>query len=245
VKHARSEMSLSIVIPAFNEEATLGTVIAGCLDTFDSDPRLAEIVVVDDSSSDRTAEVAKEFARRDQRIRLLGNAERIGCVPSVVRGFEHAGGEFVFFMPADEQVPPSIARRCLDVAADGYDVVVTRRSRRQDPWYRILLSTIYNRLIRLIVSDFPATDIDSSSLFRRSTIAENLDSRRATAFALVRFVLAARGKGASIMEIEIPHLRRSGGRAHGVRMREILAGVKGLLTLLRWRVRRDPVLKRK
>jgi glycosyltransferase involved in cell wall biosynthesis len=231
--------TLSIVVPAYNEEATLESVLRGCGTVFEQDARLAEIVVVDDRSTDRTAELARAAGAGDPRVKLLSNTAQMGCVPSVLRGFEAAVGEFVFFLPADGQILPDVVKRCLETAEQGgHDVVVTRRVDRQDPWYRVYLSKAYNRAIRLILPRFPATDIDSVCLFRRSVIAGHRRPEDATTFTLVELLLTAQRRGASIAEIEIVHHPRAGGTSTGLRLREIRDGVKGLLSILRWRLKK-------
>ena len=228
-------VSLAIVIPAYNEQATLADVVEDCLAVFAGDERLLEILVVDDRSTDTTAAIAGELGGRDARVRLLANPRQLGCVPTVLRGFEAASADFVFFLPADGQVEPEVALRCLDVAETGADVVVTRRVDRQDPWYRIALSRAYNLMVRALVRGFPASDIDSSCLFRRELAAHPGRWESATAFALVELLLEAQRAGARIDEIEIRHLPRQGGQANGVKLREIRGGLEGLVRLARWR----------
>lgn len=229
--------TLAIVIPAYNEQATLPAILRRCVEVFAGDERLTEILVVDDLSSDGTGDAVREWHERDARIGLVRNDTQSGCVPSVLRGFGLVAADFAFFLPADGQVSPDVARRCLDVAeASGHDVVVTRRSDRRDPAHRRAISAAYNRAIRLVAPGFPASDVDSSFLCRRELAADR-PWRRATAFALVELLVAAQRRGASIAEIDIEHHARAGGRAHGVRPREIAAAARGLALLLAERLR--------
>ena len=215
-------------------------MLRGCLEEFDGDPRLAEIVVVDDMSTDRTAALARAVAADDERVRLLSNTSQMGCVPSVLRGFDAAQGNFLFFLPADGQILPDVARACLDAAAEaGADVVMTRRVDRQDPWYRVYLSRVYNLAIRAILRGFPAHDIDSSCLFRRELIAGHRPPSEATTFTLVELVLLARERHAKIVEIEIAHHPRAGGISRGMRPREMRRPAsEGCLSILHWRFAR-------
>lgn len=227
--------TLSIVIPAYNEEATLAATVEECRRVFADDERLAEIMIVDDVSTDGTRDLARTLADQDPRVHVLANHAQMGCVPTVLHGFREAQADYVFFLPADGQVPATAARACLDVAERGADVVTTRRATREDPWYRLVLAGCYNRFIRLVAHDFPASDVDSSSLFRRSTIQGLPVLNGTDAFALVELLLVARRRGARFAEIEIPHLPRAGGQSTGLRVREILAGARGIARLMRWR----------
>ena len=231
MQRQRQDATLAIVIPAFNEEEVLARTLADCAQVFADDSRLREIIVVDDASTDGTARIVEQHAAGDERIRLERNPTCVGCVPTVLRGFGLAESEFSFFLPADGQITADVARACLDKAEAGYDVVLTRRVSRQDPAHRIWMSRAYNWLVRRVLPGFPAADIDSSCLFR-TALATSIDVRSPGAFGLVELVHAAQRSGARIVEIEIEHHPRQGGRAHGLRSREIVDAAKGLTRMV-------------
>ena len=105
-KKLTSRDCLSVVIPVYNEEATLGEIVEQVLKI----PHLLEIVVVDDCSTDGSREVLREYAARDPRIRLLRNEVNVDFVHSRNRGIAEARGAAVASAsscPSNGAAPPA------------------------------------------------------------------------------------------------------------------------------------------
>jgi glycosyltransferase involved in cell wall biosynthesis len=131
------ERTVSVVIPARNEEASVGRVVSGVLAALPG----AEVIVVDDGSTDGTATVAGAAgAKVVSRPRGLGNGAAIKT------GARVASGELIVFMDADGQHDPAEIPRLLRALAEGYDMVVGARDRRgQANAGRALANGFYNR----------------------------------------------------------------------------------------------------
>jgi glycosyltransferase involved in cell wall biosynthesis len=229
--------SLAIVIPARDEEESLPATLRDCLSTFEGDARLVELIVVDDESSDGTSELVRSYAQRDPRVSLLANDERLGCIPSTLRGFRQATAEFCFFLPADGQIGAIEARRALDVGEAGSDLVLTRRKTREDSAVRRLASDFYNRALKLLAPGLPGSDVDSSFLIRRRFVELAPAPTSGTSFASVDLFLSAVRNGASATEITIDHRPRTAGKETGLEPREVLGAIRGLSSLLVKRLR--------
>jgi glycosyltransferase involved in cell wall biosynthesis len=120
---------LSIVVPAFNEEATLGAVIERLLQV----EAVREIVVVDDGSQDRTFAVALEMARRHSRVHVLRHLQNAGKTAALRTGFASTTGELVIVQDADlEYDPRQIEEVIRPIMAGVADVVYGSRFLRQD-----------------------------------------------------------------------------------------------------------------
>ena len=88
---------LSVVVPAYNEEATL----AGVVKKLSELPQLLEIVIVDDCSRDRTAEIAERLAAADSRVRVARHSRNSGKTEALKTGFAMTRGEIVIVQDAD------------------------------------------------------------------------------------------------------------------------------------------------
>src|SRR3954471_19871570 len=141
---------LSLVMPAFNEEAGIVEAVAEAHEALAGLGYEFEILVVDDGSTDRTAERVADLAAFRPRVRLLTHRTNLGYGAALRTGFEAAEYDLVAFTDADGQfflddlddlVP--LTRKC--------HVAVGRRVSRQDPWRRRFLSWGYNRLARLLL----------------------------------------------------------------------------------------------
>ncbi len=147
----------SIVIPAYNEAAR----IIGALESVVACVRVrgwsAEIVVVDDGSRDRTAELVGAFAAGAPEVRLLRNQGNHGKGYSVRNGLLHSFGEIVMFTDADLSAPIEEAEGLFAAIAGGADIAIgsrwlerTRQTIRQ-PFYRQFFGRCFNAVTRLIM----------------------------------------------------------------------------------------------
>jgi len=121
---------LSIVIPAYNEENRIGRTLTETFDYLDRQNYASEIIVVNDGSTDHTAETAHNFGSRTKvRLRLIENPGNRGKGYSVRNGMLQAAGEIVLFFDADLATPTSEIVKVIEpIARDCYDVVFGSRA---------------------------------------------------------------------------------------------------------------------
>src|SRR5438132_7001428 len=111
---------LSVVIPAYNEAATLTTIVGRVLIV----PRLLEIVIVDDCSTDGTPEIAAELAASNPRVRLIRQPKNAGKTEALKAGFAATRGEIVIVQDADLEYDPAEIPEVIQPILDGYADVV-------------------------------------------------------------------------------------------------------------------------
>jgi dolichyl-phosphate beta-glucosyltransferase len=147
----------SIVIPAFNEKARIGATLSEVIRCVQSNRWAAEVIVVDDGSTDGTAAIVKTFAERYPFVHLLSNESNRGKGYSVRNGMLHADGEIVLFTDADLSSPIEEAHRLFTAVREGADVAigsrwleVTRQTIRQ-PLYRRFFGRCFNLVTRMIM----------------------------------------------------------------------------------------------
>jgi glycosyltransferase involved in cell wall biosynthesis len=100
--------SLTVAIPALNEEKNIESAIRAALETGAKVPELRlEIIVIDDGSRDRTAEIVRGVSQQHDNVRMIQNPENIGLGASIRRAIEAAGMEKFLFIPGDNDIPAS------------------------------------------------------------------------------------------------------------------------------------------
>ncbi|MDR3176639.1 MAG: undecaprenyl-phosphate 4-deoxy-4-formamido-L-arabinose transferase [Desulfovibrio sp.] len=141
--------TLSVVIPAYNEEESLGELLERTTKACRSLNLDYEIIVVDDGSADRTAEILDAAAQApDSRIVAVLLNRNYGQHAAVMAGFSQAAGDLIITMDADLQNPPEEIPRLVETAGQGYDVVGSVRVDRRDTWFRKFASRLINALIK-------------------------------------------------------------------------------------------------
>jgi glycosyltransferase involved in cell wall biosynthesis len=144
-------VDLSVVVPCYEEQATLPRLVEtlqaeleGLVDTF-------EVILVDDGSRDETVRLMREAHRADPRFRYLSLSRNFGKEAAMLAGLSQARGDAVAILDADLQHPPALLREMLPLLDQGYEQVVARRTRTGDAATRTLASRTYYRLMNRLV----------------------------------------------------------------------------------------------
>jgi glycosyltransferase involved in cell wall biosynthesis len=169
------ERVLSVVVPAFNEEATIGTVIRRLLDL----PELREIIVVDDASTDRTSEIAQMLAAQHDAVRVLRHERNLGKTAALRSGFAASSGEIVIVQDADLEYDPSEIQDVIRPILDGLaDVVygsrfLVRRAARVLYFYHYVANKLLT-FISDLLTNINLTDIETGYKAFRGEIIRNM-----------------------------------------------------------------------
>lgn len=145
---ASEKTLISIVIPAFNEEANVARLERELLAALGPLPYAFEFIVVDNSSTDGTGALVRELCARDGRWKYLRFSRNFTVEMSITAGYHYARGEAIVVLYSDLQDPPSVIPRLLEKWREGYDVVYgVRTVRPGDPAWRNRAVKIAYRLI--------------------------------------------------------------------------------------------------
>ncbi|HEY2988931.1 MAG TPA: glycosyltransferase family 2 protein [Candidatus Binatia bacterium] len=144
-------MDLSVVIPVYNEEESLGPLLQELRAALDGTGKSYEIVVVDDGSTDGTYPVLRQLYQRENHLTAVKLKRNFGQTAAVAAGFAQAKGDIIIAMDGDGQNDPKDIPAMLAKLEEGYDLVSGWRFPRQDPlWSRRVPSLIANALISWI-----------------------------------------------------------------------------------------------
>jgi glycosyltransferase involved in cell wall biosynthesis len=141
--------ALSVVVPVFNEEEVLAELRERLRTALDGLAGGYEIVLVDDGSHDRSAEIIESWARAGDDVVLVQLSRNFGMEVAMSAGLDYAGGEHVVLMHADLQDPPELIPEMLRMAAEQEaDVVFARRIGRDESAVKRLLATGFYAMMR-------------------------------------------------------------------------------------------------
>ena len=216
---------LSILIPIFNEEATLRPLHQRLQETLVEEP--FEVIFIDDGSVDRSRLILAELALQDDRVRVISFARNFGKSRALAAGFRESRGEIVITLDADLQDDPAEIPKLLALIDRGYDLVSGWKRDRRDPFSKVMPSRCFNwltaRLTGIRLHDFNC----GFKAYRRQVV-EQLQIYG----ELHRFIPAlAYWQGFRVAEVPVVHHpRRSGVSKYGPG--RFLAGFFDLFTVL-------------
>ena len=208
-KSETSAFQLSIIVPSFNEEVRLPASLHLIAAYVSSANYSTEVLVVDDGSKDRTAEVAASFADRIPNLRVLRNGENRGKGYSVRHGMQEARGEYVLFSDADLSAPIEEADKLLS-ALRQYDIAIGSRALDRDlievheSLFREFAGIIFNRIVRIVLW-LPFVDTQCGfKAFRRERCRIIFEQQRIERFGFdPELLYLARHHGLTATEIPV------------------------------------------
>jgi polyisoprenyl-phosphate glycosyltransferase len=164
-------ISLSIVIPVFNEEAVLPVLLRRLDLLLARLEEPAEAIFVDDGSSDASPLVLQDLARRDPRFRYIGLSRNFGHQVAITAGMDEAQGNAIIVMDADLQDPPEIVEQLIAKWKEGYDVVHARRlSRAGESQFKRATAHVFYRLLGSMSSVGIRADVGDFRLIDRKVL---------------------------------------------------------------------------
>jgi glycosyltransferase involved in cell wall biosynthesis len=207
-------MSVSIVVPIYNEAENIGPLHAAVTDVMSRLCVPYELILVNDGSKDQTATVLQKLAERDPGVKVIEFRKNYGQTAAMQAGIQAASMDVVVLMDGDLQNDPNDIPMLLSKLDEGYDLVHGWRKDRQDSFFdRTLPSRIANWLISR-VTGFPVHDLGCSLKAIRSEIAKELHLYG----EMHRFIpILAHWRGARCVEVVTRHHpRRFGVSKYGI-----------------------------
>lgn len=218
---------LSLVMPAFNEEAGIVESVAEAHESLAGLGYQFEILVIDDGSEDRTAELVAALREARPEVRLIRHYTNRGYGAALRTGFEAARYDLVAFTDADAQFFLEDLEDLVVLTRECH-VAVGHRANRQDPWRRKFFSRVYNQLVRWFL-DTGVRDCDCAlKVFRRESLGQILPESRGF-FVNAEMLFKARRLKWEIAEVPVRHRPRRHGQST-VSLREIPKTLRTLLT---------------
>ena len=208
--------TLSVVIPAYNEESGIAEIVHRILDTDEglreASVELLEVLVVNDGSRDRTAEITTEISTDHPRVKLVDHETNKGYGAALKTGFAKAEGDLIGFLDADGTYPPEYYPDLCRAALDGSDLVIGTRMAGADsqmPVSRRIGNLFFANFLRLLSQQHITDSASGMRVFKRETLEtiEPLpDGLNLTP------VMSARAlhEGIKMTEVPIPYSERIG-----------------------------------
>lgn len=205
-----SDIFLSVVVPAYNEEARLVPSLEKIARYLRRQPYAHEVIVVSDGSRDGTAAAALRFRPEGFPLSVIDRKENRGKGYTVREGVAAARGKFVLFSDADLSTPIEEVEKLLPFFQQGCEVVIASRSLKtseilvRQPWHRQLMGKVFNRIVRVFAVPGVIDTQCGFKCFSRRAVEEIFPLCRVDGFAFdVEILYLARKRGLKIREVPV------------------------------------------
>lgn len=233
---------LTVVLPAFNEAESLPELWAELRAVLDAIARPAEVIVVDDGSTDATPAIVRTLHEGDARVGLLRLAANYGLSAALDAGLARARGRIVITLDSDLQNDPRDIPRML-VRLDDYDAVTGWRQQRDDPWLKRVSARVANAVRNAVTREDVHDSACTLRVMRRGCLGCLPRFR-----GFHRFVpTLLRMAGCRVLELPVAHRARRFGASHSRIRNRALVAFEDLLAVrwmqarrLRYRVTEEP-----
>ena len=210
----KTPISISLIMPAFNEEGNIENAILHSVNTFDSFDFDYEIIIVDDKSTDQTAKIAMEMVNSFHQISFLQNKRNLGTGGAFQEGIKKATNDYVIFVPFDNPLDKEDLAQYLPRMTVCDIVVGVRSDRIGYTKFARFASFFYNRIMVPLLFNIGVEDVNWIQVYRRRLFSEGIIKFQSSkVFFLVEILVQAKRNGLIIAEVPSKMKRRLYGTA--------------------------------
>ena len=204
--------NITMFFPAYNEEENIPKVINSAINVLSKVANNYEIlVIVYEGSTDDTIEIVKKFAKKNKKIQLLIQPkDKKGIGYAKMMGFKNAKYPYIFYADSDNQFDLAEFKKFLPYI-NKYDIIAGYRIKRHDPKTRIVISKIYNAMMRILFGT-KERDLDCAFRLVNKRVINSIELTCSTGVATTEILAKARRKGFRIKEIGVNHYPRILGK---------------------------------
>lgn len=224
-----ADISISLFFPCHNEEANVERMARHALTVLSRITDDYEVIIVDDGSKDRTAEIADGLARQHSHVKVVHHEVNRGYGSALQSGFRAATKQWVFYTDGDgqfdlEELPPLLE------LTQKYDIITCYRLNRRDNWVRKLNAWAWGKLVGFMFK-LRIKDIDCAFKLYRREIFDHIEMYSRGALIDTEILARAQRAGYSMTQRGVHHYPRTAGTQSGANIKVILRAFRELFKL--------------
>ncbi len=228
---SEAKPSVSLFFPVYNDEETVRRVTRKALEVLSEVASEYEVIIIDDGSPDRSGEIADKLSREYHCVRVVHHPKNLGYGTAIRKGLSHVRYEWVCFTDGDDEYDVFDLRKLIRLK-DFYDLIITFRYVKLYSGFRIFVSWVYNRLIRILFRT-PYRDISTALRLIRKSVADELSLESTSPFIGAEITIKVMLRGFRVGEVGIQTFPRTFGRSSSTSLRNILATVRDMIATYR------------
>ena len=211
---------LSVFFPAYNDSGTIASLVISARQTAASLTDNFEVIVVNDGSADRTAQIVDELARTYPDVKVVHHPRNRGYGAALRSGFAAATRELVFYTDGDAQYDPSEMAILWRALRTEVDVVNGYKISRSDPFHRIVIGRLYHHSVKLLFG-LKVRDVDCDFRLLRRSIFDRVSLETSSGVICLEMMKKIQDAGFTVAEVPVHHYHRVYGKSQFFNFRRL------------------------
>jgi len=203
---------LSVFFPAYNDSGTIASMVIRADQAAAEVTSDYEVIIVNDGSSDATAEIADELARKYPHVRVVHHPRNRGYGGALQTGFRSATKELIFYTDGDAQYDPAELSALWAAMTPDADLVNGYKISRSDPLHRIIIGRVYHHVVSLLFG-LRVRDVDCDFRLMRRSIFERIQLEKTSGVICLEMMKKIQDAGFRIVEVPVHHYHRAFGKS--------------------------------
>jgi glycosyltransferase involved in cell wall biosynthesis len=212
--------SLSVFFPALNDSGTIGSMVIRAVTAASRLTPDYEVIVVNDGSTDATAEIAEELARTYPRVRVVHHPTNRGYGGALQTGFRSSTKDLIFYTDGDAQYDPAELAALWARMTPDADLVNGYKLDRADPLHRVIIGRLYHHIVSILFG-LTVRDVDCDFRLMRRSIFERIHLEKTSGVICLEMMKKIQDAGFSIVEVPVNHYHRAFGKSQFFNFRRI------------------------
>jgi glycosyltransferase involved in cell wall biosynthesis len=211
---------LSIFFPAYNDSGTIASLVITALRAARELTPDHEVIVVNDGSADKTAEILDELAATYPQVRIVHHETNRGYGGALRSGFANATRELIFYTDGDAQYDPAEMELLWKRFDENVDLVNGYKISRSDPMHRIVIGRVYHHTVKILFG-LTVRDVDCDFRMMRRTIFDKVHLEKNSGVICLEMMKKITDAGFRIAEVPVHHYHRAYGRSQFFNFRRL------------------------
>jgi glycosyltransferase involved in cell wall biosynthesis len=205
-------VGLTVFFPAYNDSGTIASLVIAAVQTASRLTTDFEVLVINDGSTDSTAEIIDELARIYPQVHAIHHEKNRGYGGALRTGFASATKDWVFYTDGDAQYDPREMTRLWEKTSASVDMVNGYKISRSDPLHRIIIGRIYHHTVKRLFG-LTVRDVDCDFRLMRRRLFDRVKLEKSSGVICLEMMKKITDAGFSIVEVPVHHYHRAYGKS--------------------------------